>query len=83
MASPWFTICSTPPVTPCCVNANTPSTTKPRCETDEYATSRLMSVWTSAFTAPYTIPITAITPTKVAKYLDASGNSIRLKRISP
>ena len=52
VASPWFTIWSTPPVTPCCVNANTPSTTKPRCETDEYATSRLMSVWISAFTAP-------------------------------
>ena len=29
------------------------------------------------------IPITAITPTNVAKYFDASGNSIRLNRISP
>ena len=29
------------------------------------------------------IPITAITPTNVAKYFDASGKSIRLNRISP
>src|SRR5688500_19388792 len=29
------------------------------------------------------IPITAITPTNVAKYFDASGKSTRLNRISP
>ena len=52
MASPWFTICSTPPVTACWVNANVPSTTNPRCETDEYATSRFTSIWMSAQTAP-------------------------------
>ena len=35
VARPWFTICSTPPVTACWVSANTPSTTNPRCDTLE------------------------------------------------
>src|ERR687891_214533 len=50
--SPWFTIWMTPPDMPCSVPAKIPSTTNPRCDTLEYATSRLMSVWIRATTAP-------------------------------
>ena len=67
MDSPWLTIWSTPPETPSTVNANTPKMTKPRWETLEYATSRFTSVWISATTAPYTIPINARTDTNVWK----------------
>ena len=52
VARPWFTICSTPPLTACCVNANSPSTTNPRWDTLEYATSRFTSRWLIAHTAP-------------------------------
>ncbi len=41
---PWFTICSTAPLTASGVRAERPSITKPRCATDEYAISRFMSV---------------------------------------
>ena len=50
--TPWFTICSTAPDTPCGFNANRPSTMKPMCETDEYATSFLTSLCTHATSAP-------------------------------
>ena len=49
---PWFTICSTPPSMPCTVNENVPSTMKPRCATDEYATRRFRSFCIVAAMAP-------------------------------
>ena len=52
VVSPWFTISSTLPDSAVCVNTNVPSTAKPRCEIDEYATSRFTSVWIRATTAP-------------------------------
>src|SRR3989304_1286232 len=81
--SPWLTIWSTPPAIACSVNAKVPSTTNPRCDTDEYATRRFTSVWMSATIAPYTIPISAITEIASAKYREASGNSDRLNLIRP
>ena len=52
MISPWFTICSTPPVTPWVVSAKVPSTTNPRWLSEENATRRFMSRVTQATTAP-------------------------------
>ena len=42
---PWLTIWRTAPESGIVVKAPTPTTTKPRCETDEYATSLFMSFW--------------------------------------
>ena len=50
--TPWFTICSTPPVRPSVLSAKIPITMKPRWATDEYATSRLRSRCMAAATAP-------------------------------
>ncbi len=49
---PWLTIWMSAPWTASASKANTPSTTKPRWLTDEYATSFLMSVCANATIAP-------------------------------
>jgi hypothetical protein len=49
---PWFSIWYTAPVTAVVVKDAMPSITKPRCETDEYATSFLRSGCTSETRAP-------------------------------
>ena len=40
MVSPWLIIVKIPPSRPCVVRAKMPTTTNPRCATDEYATNR-------------------------------------------
>ena len=49
---PWFSIWYTAPTTPVVVKAAIPSITKPRWDTDEYATSFLRSGCTSETSAP-------------------------------
>ena len=49
---PWLIIWRMAPCSPCSVKTKMPSVTKPMWLTDEYATSRLRSGWTSATIAP-------------------------------
>ena len=49
---PWFTIWYTAPADACVFSAANPSITKPRCATDEYATSRFMSRWARHISEP-------------------------------
>jgi hypothetical protein len=46
---------------PCEVSAKTPSTMKPKCETEVYPISRFIEVWPIATIAPYSTLITAST----------------------
>ena len=50
--SPWLMDCRIPPWMPALFSAKRPSMTKPRCATDEYATSFFMSFWTIATIEP-------------------------------
>ena len=52
MESPWFTIWTMPPTSPWGVKVKSPSMTKPRWLTDEYATSFFMSGCTVDTQAP-------------------------------
>jgi hypothetical protein len=56
---PWFTIWRIEPSSPSSLSAKIPSITKPRCATDEYATSFFTSACTIATSAPYRIPASA------------------------
>ena len=49
---PWLNMTATAPLSPAAVPDAMPSITKPMCETDEYATSFLRSVWANATAAP-------------------------------
>src|SRR5256885_12664562 len=51
------------PLIPSTFSAANPSTQNPRCDTDEYATSFLISCCTHATSAPYMIPTTQSVPT--------------------
>jgi hypothetical protein len=50
--SPWLIIWITPPWSPCVFIAKSPSMTKPRWLTEEYATSFFISGCTMATSAP-------------------------------
>ena len=52
MVSPWLIMVKMPPSMPCVVRAKMPSTTKPRCATDEYATIRFRFGCMAATIAP-------------------------------
>jgi hypothetical protein len=60
-----------------------PSITKPRCDTEEYATSFFRSGCTSDTSAPYTIPITARAPIHGANCAAAWGKSGIARRRNP
>ena len=49
---PWLTMYSVAPDWPWLVIAKMPMMMKPKCEIDAYATSRLMSRWPTASSAP-------------------------------
>ena len=49
-------MCSVAPDSPSGLNANSPITRNPRCDTELYAIVRFMSRWANAHSAPYTIP---------------------------
>ncbi len=80
---PCASIWKSAPCTPASVSVTMPSTTNPRCETDEYATSFFASSCTYAISAPKMMPITARIATSGASCAAASGNIGQAKRRKP
>ena len=83
MLIPCAIIWMTAPCSASVFQAKIPSSTKPRWLTLLYATSRFMSVWPIASTAPYRMPTTPSANATGVKRLAASGNSGMVKRIKP
>ncbi len=83
--TPWLIVAISAPCIDSTVMAKMPSMTKPRCETDEYATSFLKSGCTSATSAPYTMPITASTSItmRTVGCMATSGKSGTANRTKP
>ena len=89
--NPWLNICRIAPSIAMCASlvpdakaaAAIPRTTKPMWLIDEYATSRLKSVWAYELKAPKTIAAVARKAKAPAKYLASTGYKGNTRRKKP
>src|SRR5690606_32354986 len=81
--NPCDSIWNNAPEIPSAVKEATPNSTKPICETEEYAIKRFKSFCANAFSAPYKIEITPINPNHQLASTAASGNILKQTRIIP